>query len=146
MPRLTDDRSLRARSQADRARWAWQEVSKVVKDDGDYRSEALKLPARLLTSGLGQTLAYLYAKAGGTWTEALEDDHSTGAARLYSQLARRIGDIHGKDRTPMDIIVNLEMRDYRVLGREMLETAEWLKRFTEGRIESRVKRARGGST
>lgn len=149
MRRPSDDRSTRARSQADRARWAWTEVREVLENDDEYRTEALKLPARLLTSGLGQTMAYLHAKAKGRAEGHLKKDSTKGIARLYSQLARRVGDLHGEDREPMDIIVNLDAGEYRVLGREMLETAEWIKRFTEGRIEPRTKKAkktRGGGT
>lgn len=144
MARPSEDRGKRAQSQADRARWAWQEVAKVGKDDQEYRSETRKLPARLLTSGLGQTMAFLHAKAKGKAELRLKDDSSKGLGRLYSQLGRRIRDLHGKEREPMDVIVSLDAREYRVLGRELLETAEWLKRFADGHIEPKAKRARGG--
>jgi CRISPR type III-B/RAMP module-associated protein Cmr5 len=141
---------MRSQSQANRAQWAWSEVSAVKPDDDEYRTEALKLPARLLTSGLGQTMAFLHARAKGQFKEELtEDDPSRGAARLYSQLARRVQAVCGKKEPPMEIIVKLGVVEYRVLGREMLETAEWIKRFAEGQVVSKGKRAKqpqGGRT
>lgn len=144
MRNQSEERSKRAQSQADRARWAWHEVCQVAEEDDDYRSEALKLPARLLTSGLGQTMAFLHAKAKGQATRSLRDDSSKGTVRLYAQLTRRLRDLQRSDQEPMEIVVNLGAREYRLLSREMLETAEWIKRFTEGRIKSKAKKTGGG--
>lgn len=151
MARPNYDKSTRAQSQASRASWAWSEVSAVDDDDDEYRTEALKLPARLLTSGLGQTMAFLHAKAGGQFEADPSTDKSKGSKRLYAQLARRVQGLPlpNKARIPMETIVNLGVVEYRVLGREMLATAEWIKRFTEGHVVSKGKRAKppqGGRT
>ncbi len=144
MSRPTKKPSARAKSQADRARWAWEAVSNVDVDDGDYLTQARKLPARLLTSGLGQTMAFLHAKAKGQ----VIDDPKSGrdVEKLYSQLARLIRGESKDDRTAMDIIVALDPIEYRVLGREVLATAEWIKRFAEGRIKSKGSKARGSAS
>lgn len=128
--------SLRATSQQDRAKWAWEAVARASASDDTYLREAKKLPARLLTSGMGQTLAYLHAKqkSGG---------EPSGIGLLYAQLGERLRDLqvaarkldkHEASRhSGMDIIVELDARDYRLLSRELLASAEWIKRFAEGK-------------
>lgn len=142
MSRPSNKPSARAQSQADRARWAWDTMENVDEADEEYLTEARKLPARLLTSGLGQTMAYLHAKAKGQELDDTKKGPPTGVVRLYSQLARRVRAVSKEDRVVMDIIVRLDARAYRVLGREMLATAEWIKRFAEGRVDSTAKKAR----
>lgn len=120
----------RAQHQQARAKWAWDAVSAVLPTDDTYIREATKLPARLLTSGLGQTMAYLHAKAG--------EDRYRGIGLLYAQLGERLQASLPGTRKPtaprvaMEIIVDLGIQDYRLLSREMLASAEWLKRFAEG--------------
>lgn len=145
MARPRSEHSLRAQVQVERAKWAWDEVQGVAVDDEEYRTEALKLPARLLTSGLGQTMAYLHAKAKGR--EGLKPEEKVeGVTRLHTQIAQRIRATRNEPtRAAMDIIVNLSAPEYRILGREVLEASQWIKRFAEGRIIKKTKKPQGGS-
>lgn len=134
MARPREDEGRRAESQAERAKWAWGKVSAVPADEEEYLREVRKLPARLLTSGLGQTMAYLHAKAkGGRGKADGKGSEGKGITRLYVQLTERVR-ARDDGRHAMEIIVNLDAREYRRLGREVLETAQWLKRFAEGHI------------
>ena len=124
-------------SQSQRAKWAWDEVARVLDGDDEYLTEARKLPARLLSSGLGQTLAYLYAKGKPKDGEKVQ---GKGTTRLFTQLAGRIRELEReptKGRSAMDIIVGLDPIRYRFLSRELLECAEWIKRFADGRLGSK---------
>ncbi len=49
-----------------RARHAWEAVERArgLRDAADYAREAKRLPVRIKTSGLGQALAFVNAKAG----------------------------------------------------------------------------------
>lgn len=132
--RVKANTSTRAKSQGKRAAWAWQKVEDVQKNDRDYLTEVRKLPARLLTNGLGQTMAFLYAKAKGN------EKGDAAKQRLYAQLAERVRAFKPatSNDDPMRIIVGLDPVEYRVLSRELLETAEWLKRFAEGHIDAKA--------
>ena len=130
MQRPAEQPALRVNTQTARAKWAWDAVDKAGEKDERYLTEARKLPARLLTSGLGQTMAYLHAKAKGKG-----DLDGEGVARLYAQLCQRMREVLRRDNNipAMKIIIDLGPREYRMLSQEMLESAEWIKRFAEGK-------------
>lgn len=121
-----------------RAQWAWSAVDAAVKGPEnkrpEYATEVRKLPARLLGSGLGQTLAYLFSKRKPAERGRLE-----GRSLLYQQISDRIGSVLGRGSVGEDgamaIVVALSASQYRHLSRELLDSAEWLKRFADGRLE-----------
>lgn len=112
-----------------RAAWAWAAVDRAVESGADtekYANEARELPARLLASGLGQSLAYLYSKR----------ERRTGA--IYRDISRRIVAVLGRGDPDdaMGLVVSSSAAEYRRLGREIVASAEWLKRFADGRLPS----------
>jgi len=119
---------------SERAAWAWAKVM-AVSTSGlgpKYATHARKLPARVLTSGLGQAMAFLFAKSqGGT--------KGDGTAKLLEHLGERILTTLGHSVPPsfdakkvMQIILDMDPQQYRQCTHELLAASEWLKRFAEG--------------
>lgn len=115
-------------------KWAWERVSGVGESDSEYLTEARKLPARLLSSGLGQTVAFLYSKGA----KKTRQSDVKGRALLYKHIDTWVRENHRSSPAPVDqcmnIIVGLSATQYRLMTRELLATAEWIKRFAEGHI------------
>lgn len=123
-----------------RAEFALKKVDEV-KDDKErrakFKTQLLKLPARLHNNGLGQTVAF-YLSAGKEkpgrekpeviicgWLEEWLHDQ-----KIYDAKFRLIDAITGKDRTADEA-----ESDYRVASVELRALAVWLKRFAEAFIE-----------
>lgn len=89
----------------------------------EYRPELRQLPSRILSVGLGQTLAF-YASKGGIHDE------------IGGYLAQFL---IGKSNT-LDLlndIMNGNASQYRAYTREALAFAEWLKRYGSALIEDK---------
>lgn len=131
--RTEKDAPGRARRHAqDRARFAWDCVDKVTRENAKvqkrYGTLARKLPGYLQVSGLGQTLAFLCAKRESNDTgEGLLIDHMDGYLRDVLPRGSAGSDI-------MKLILGLEPAEYRRATRELMALAAWLKRFAEGRL------------
>lgn len=118
-------------SPTERARWAWHKVSEIGPRSpiaAEYATHVRKLPARLQINGLGQAMAFLFAKGGKS---------ENGAQRLLLHLGERIGTvlertIPARPKEIMDAIVALTPDQYRRCTHELLTTSEWLKRFADG--------------
>jgi CRISPR-associated protein Cmr5 len=116
----------------ERAAWAWQAIEEAVRELGGKKAESYgllvkKLPSWLQVSGLGQTMAFLFSKSkNGPY------------GLLFAQLSRRIGTLVGaKNRAEgMKLITELSPSDYRRVTYELMRTAELLKRFADGRIDT----------
>lgn len=125
---------------SERAKWAWEEVSGVAALKGSigpqYATLVRKLPARIQINGLGQALAFLFAKS-----KPDKDRGETGAARLLGQLGRRLtltlerAPAFRDSRAIMEAIVKMSPDQYRRCTHELMTTAEWLKRFADGFFE-----------
>ena len=120
----------------ERAKWAWDSVSKAHEEGGKIESRygtlARKLPAMLHTSGLGQTLAFLYSKRQGN------GDPKTGDGLLLDHLRERLIDVFGvsfEGRTLVEAVLDLNPSKYRLASYEIRESALWLKRFAEGKLD-----------
>ncbi|MCB9796303.1 MAG: type III-B CRISPR module-associated protein Cmr5 [Alphaproteobacteria bacterium] len=132
--------------QRDRAGWAWACVGTAKKFVGKpdakkafearYGTLARKLPAMLLTSGLGQTLAFLFSKGQGK-------GDSKGEGLLLGQLGARLAsralipalpEGGERDAKLMESILKMNPASYRLATQELLACAEWLKRFAEGQL------------
>ncbi len=125
----------------ERAAFALQRVE-AVRDDphrtnAKYKTQLLKLPARLHTNGLGQTAAYLLAQKDKSpereiydWLQKWlhPDDH-----RLYPPRQRLIDCITGNAQGLKDA-----ENDYRRASAEARALAVWLKRFAEAFLEGEV--------
>ncbi len=118
----------------DRARWAWDQVEKMVKQPEEMRKKygalACKLPSYLQTSGLGQTLAFLYAHQG---TPKDNKPHRF----LLEHLQNYLGDQFPGKRSlqAMQIVLGFTPVEYRRATREVEAAAQWLKRFAQGRLD-----------
>jgi|SRR5947209_19631959 len=117
----------------ERAAFALKKVDEVKggKDKAKFKTQLLKLPARLHNNGLGQTVAF-YLSAGKEkpeviicgWIEAWLQDR-----RIY--LGGRLIDNIAGQRLPPD---EAEVR-YHEASVEVRALAVWLKRFAEAFIE-----------
>ncbi len=118
-----------------RARHAWQVVETLIKnfrgdDQKDYQREAKKLPVRIMTAGLGQSLAFLAAK----------QKKKTSLDQLLKGLAdwvlvqRKIGS--GTHCSLIEAIINdAGGADFlRRATDETLEYLRWLNRFLEAKL------------
>ncbi len=124
----------------ERARVAWDWVDKALqalrsdRDRARYGTLARKLPSLLHTSGLGQTLAYLFAKAAGNANKP----EGLLLEQLTTHLRRRLGRPPAASQSLhpcMQLVLDLEPAEYRRATAEAFAAAEWLKRFAEGQIE-----------
>lgn len=108
---------------------------KTSSDKAKYKTQLLKLPARLHSNGLGQTVAFYLSAGPGkpetiicdwlqTWLAGDETEKIYPAQALVKSLA---GIGLGKD-------VDAEAR-YRTASTEARALAVWLKRFAEAFIE-----------
>jgi len=117
----------------DQARAA--EACKAVKDfvktnpgsQDEYRQELQQLPSRILTSGLGQTLAFYAAKGG-----VLKMIGDQIAAFLSP--GKKVNVIQYLDY----IMQHCTASEYRQMTRHALAYAEWLKRYSKAIIETKV--------
>lgn len=110
----------------DQARTAWGWVDNIAEPFKDrYATLARKLPSYLQVSGLGQTMAFLYAKSNEPGAE------QTLCKQLGGYLCKRLGRPEGD---VMEMILELGPRDYRRATQELMQIADWLKRFAEGRL------------
>ena len=114
-----------------RARHAWDAIQRVCGWDSDsdkkeYAGEAKKLPIRLMTSGLGQALAFILAKA---------KDRKPKLRQLHKDLTdwtlthRKLPGKH-----PDSLLKSICYGDAVFLRRatdEVLAYLEWLNRFAE---------------
>jgi CRISPR-associated protein Cmr5 len=111
----------------EQARFAWNCVT-TVKGLGlnvreRYATLARKLPGYLQVSGLGQTMAFLYARSNEDGAERTLRD------QLHDYLHKRL---RRPEQDVMEMIVNLGPSDYRRATQELMQMADWLKRFAEG--------------
>jgi len=125
-----------------RARFALEKVDSV-RPNGDrakYKTQLLKLPARLHTNGLGQTVAF-YLASGAASPEARI------CGWLGEWMRRReiypdnklLDGITGKN----DADAVAVERRYRAASVETRALAVWLKRFAEAFLEDRPEEGEG---
>ena len=127
----------------ERARYALRKIDEIKGSDqkGKFKSQLLKLPARLHNNGLGQTVAF-YLAAGGDkpevrickWFEEWLRDAKGGAVyaqpaegHLIDWITGNMSRFDGEERDPALL--------YRQASVESRALAGWLKRFAEAFIE-----------
>ncbi len=113
-----------------RAKHAWKAIEhvKALRDSErkEYAGEAKKLPIRLMTSGLGQALAFILSKA---------KDKKPALHRLHDDLtdwSLKQRGLRGSD--PNSLLKSICFGDAVFLRRatdEVLAYLEWLNRFAE---------------
>ena len=99
-----------------------QEI-KNNKDNEEYSQLAKRFPALVHNCGLAQALAFVQAK---------EKDVNIGKAYLS-----HLSDVMGlkKDEDLGNISRSAKLREYQRLTREAIESATWLKRYSEALLE-----------
>lgn len=111
---------------------AWEMVQQV-QDKGfrtEYRSLVRKLPSYIMLTGLGQTLAFLHAKAGSG-----SNEHHALEVHLSQWVLQEM-----KDNTGQKLLLHWILDkdrttdDYRRATNETLAYLAWLKRFAEALI------------
>jgi CRISPR-associated protein Cmr5 len=114
----------------ERAAFALGHVEQVSKDDGrkaKFKTQLLKLPSRLHSNGLGQTVAF-YLSAGKDKPEW----------QICQWLGDWLGDSHRKIYSGKELLIHhIADQDedlYRQASAEARALAVWLKRFAEAFI------------
>lgn len=141
-----------------RAKKALEAIEKIKDENysGNFKTYAKKLGPMILNSGLGQSLAFLWAKSGDK-----ENDGGTKAAYFYllkcivehlkdssflpAGLKERLGFTNQADYKSkkdfakfFDGIVSLSLSEYSMLEREILAYVKWLSRFSEALIDKQA--------
>ena len=102
-----------------RAQVAYGCVSSRTKKDEDYSQLAKKFPALVHNCGLAQAIAFVQAKEGATGESYIS--HLT-------QTMGETGDIGNISRSA-------DLMKYQRLTREAIESATWIKRYSEALLE-----------
>jgi CRISPR-associated protein Cmr5 len=113
------------------AEQATQELE--AKQQENYLSYSKKLLPMILNCGLGQSLAFVKAKAKDNKAYKL----------LYSQITEYLKESNTTTRIKMlesktdvvEWVVSCDTSEYRLITKELLSFLTWLKRFAEGKIE-----------
>jgi CRISPR-associated protein Cmr5 len=120
-----------------RAEFAYRCVEEAVKklDEKrrkEYRSYTRKISTMILSNGLGQTLAFVKAKAkDGNAYELL---YAQMTEYMKSNSVIRIQMPPDKNEL-IEWVISCDSKEYRWITQELLAFLNWLKRFAEGMIE-----------
>jgi CRISPR-associated protein Cmr5 len=121
--------SLPQTKEQERATKAWDYIT-AVKDRsyaGQYGGWVKRLPALILTNGLGQTLAFLRAKGHGV---------DNAPQMLYQHISDWIMDQIGPGTgSALEWIIRQDSSTYRRATTESLAFLNWLKRFAEAELK-----------
>jgi CRISPR type III-B/RAMP module-associated protein Cmr5 len=123
-----------------RAAFALKKVQSISTNKAKYKTQLLKLPARLHTNGLAQTVAF-YLSAGPDSPEAeicswLEEWLRTDDLEIYPTSASLIHCI-----TNQGEFLNAPLDLYRQASTEARSLSTWLKRFAEAFIPAEAEDA-----
>ena len=113
----------------ERAAKAWEYVTEVKgqRYEGQYGSWVKRLPALILTNGLGQTLAFLRAKGQGA---------GNAPQTLYQHLSDWVLDEVGPGTgSLLEWLLTQDSATYRRATTETLAFLNWLKRFAEAELK-----------
>jgi len=111
-----------------RAKHAWDTVSKLTgdKERKEFGTQAKKLPVRILTSGLGPSLAFLRAKKYAPELSKALNDWIKECA-----WAKRATETSGADADLMQKIIHGDAEFLRLATDECMAYLQWLVRFAE---------------
>ena len=127
--------SLQQTQEQERAKSAWEHVSKIsanMKDDagkklaGEYRALVRSAATDILTNGLGQTLAFLLAKDKGE-----KGRKPTPHWALYTHISTWIPDANSD---LLKWLISQDSEVYRQTTVEVMAYLNWLKRFAEAEL------------
>ncbi|MDD4681209.1 MAG: type III-B CRISPR module-associated protein Cmr5 [Clostridia bacterium] len=132
-----EETKLREKIENGRAAFAFQKVKSFVqanseKAQKDYRSYIKKLPAMIQVNGLGQSLAFCYAKGTvyGNIYHQIEEWIKIQQPALLNKY-----DPEGS-RNFVETVVNMNSRDYRLISNEVMAYLNWMRRFVDGMIKA----------
>jgi len=121
-----------------RAAYAFEKVKGFVNAEKDnpqkqreYRSYLKKMPAMVQVNGLGETLAFYYAK-GGAYREIYEQIAEWIQKSMQFLITK--GNKEEKKEF-IEILVNMTSPEYRLVTMEVLALLNWMHRFAEGMID-----------
>ncbi len=127
-----------------RAKVAWECVAdfdqKVANKEikKKYRSLARNLPALILGSGLGPTLAFLRSKGSESWKEPNggAKEHDWICYHLNRWLTQWMKKWRNQEEEDILhwIVTKSDSTNYRYVTNEALAFAQWLKRFAEAEL------------
>jgi CRISPR-associated protein Cmr5 len=108
-----------------RAKHAIGYISGLDKNDSDTRTLARSLPTMIQNNGICATVAFLKAKG--------KAHHN----KLYENLENWIEkqELLVDNKGLLSTLVNASREEYRMISKEMLAYAVWVKRFAEGSLE-----------
>lgn len=111
-----------------RAAQAWNYVTNLPGryDANKYGTLARKLPSSIQANGLGQTLAFLLAKAKGK-----DDEHQAIYNHLSAWVMLKLGQKDDAQYKLLEWIITQPSSTYRRAATEAMAFAHWLKRFAE---------------
>jgi CRISPR-associated protein Cmr5 len=114
----------------ERAQHAWEAVQAAKEGLGGefkerFATPAKKMPARVRTSGLGQTVAFMRLKEGAEVVKAVAD---------WCRRRGLIGKAGGEEEL-LERFRKGTAADVRQLTAETLAYLEWLVRFADGAVE-----------
>lgn len=122
----------------ERAKYAWEQVKRVKGDskiEARYSSYVKKMPALILTNGLGNALAFTRSKFGPESEEKLRVD-----AKAYKLLYQHLNGWFSKqaqvNKDILDWIVN-DASSLEVLRitEETIALLNWMKRFADAELK-----------
>ncbi len=120
-----------------RARHAWtgvEDAKRMLRNgaDKDYAREAKRLPVRIVTSGLGQALAFLNAKGGGG--RELLAKHLAQWLLVERRLAKGAAPVDVDGKALCRAIIEGDSDLLRRATGEAQSWLQWLTRFAEAEI------------
>ncbi|MCS7200338.1 MAG: type III-B CRISPR module-associated protein Cmr5 [Caldimicrobium sp.] len=98
----------------------------------DFRSYVRKLPQMILSNGLGQTLAFVYAKKEGG--NAYDIIYKQLTDYLKSEVSSRIKMPNNQNEL-IEWAISLNSYEYRYVTEELLALFIWIRKFAEGMIK-----------
>lgn len=120
-----------------RAAFAFEQVKQAVEelagDAQNYKSYVRSLPSMIQVNGLGQTMAFYYARKRKY--KAYRDIYKS----IFNWLQRKFPDHFQQQNELVEEVVKLRSEDYRMLTMEVLALLSWMGRFAEGMIEDSPK-------
>lgn len=108
----------------ERAKFAFDEVKKILAHQSKFRSLARSFPTLVQVNGLTAAVAFLYAKGKG--------EHQI----LYEILSKRLCVLGDEKIELIDMISNMGSNELRFATTEVMALLVWIKRFAEGMFEA----------
>jgi CRISPR-associated protein Cmr5 len=133
------------------------EMDKMNKKGKDFASKYLsyarKLPSMIIYNGLLTTVAFAKAKAKKTFTKAEVKEEKKGEREkgekvealawkmLLGHLEKFLNEegIKQENKDFIEFLSELEVQEYRLITKRVLDFSLWLKRIAEGEIEDEGK-------